>query len=155
MLALQWNVVMAVYSHVLAAVDLGPDSEALVRRAAAVATAFGARLSLAHVVEYVMAEPAGEVLVPPPMSLEPELARGAETRLAALAERAGAPTAARHIAIGNISAELDRLVEELHADLLISGAHERHGFAIFVGHTERSLLRHTGCDVLVVRLSPR
>lgn len=152
MLTLQGKTAMAVYSHILAAVDLGPDSEALARRAVTIAQAFGARLGLAHVVEYVMAEPAGEVLVPPPMSLEPELARSAEARLAALAESVGAATATRHVAIGNIPAELDRLVEESQADLLITGAHERHGFAVFVGHTERSVLRHTACDVLVVRL---
>lgn len=143
---------MALYSHLLAAVDLGPDSEGLVRRAVTLAKLCEARLSLAHIVEYVLAEPAGEVLLPPPMSLEPELARSAENQLTALAERAGAGDTDRHVAIGAISTELSRLVAELKADLLVSGAHERHGVAIFAGHTERSLLKHAACDVLVVRL---
>lgn len=143
---------MALYSHVLAAVDLGPDSEALVRRAVAVAELLDAKLDLAHVVEYVLAEPAGEVLLPPPMSLEPELAHSAENQLAELAKRVGAESAAQHVAIGSIAAELARLVSELTVDLLVTGAHERHGVAIFAGHTERSLLKLADCDVLVVRL---
>ncbi|HEX5313320.1 MAG TPA: universal stress protein [Gammaproteobacteria bacterium] len=143
---------MAGYTHVLAAVDLGADSELLVARALAVAQRFEARLSLAHVVEYVLAEPAGETLLPPPMSLEPELASGAELQLAEFAARAGAGEADRHVAVGSIPAELSRLVEDLGVDLLIAGAHERHWLAFFASGTERSLLKRVACDVLVVRL---
>lgn len=143
---------MAVYQHALVAVDLGPDSEELVRKALAVAAAFGARLSLAHVVEYVPAEPTGEALLPPPVELEPELARGAENQLAELAAAAGASDAERHVVIGTIAGDLARLAEDKHADLLITGAHERHGLLFFASGTERSLLKHASCDVLVVRL---
>lgn len=143
---------MAVYRHVLAAVDLGPDSEALVRKAVAVAGCFDARLSLAHVVEYVPAEPTGEALLPPPVELEPELARGAERQLAELAQTAGAGGAERHVVIGTIAGDLARLAEDKQVDLLITGAHERHGLLFFAGGTERSLLKHASCDVLVVRL---
>ncbi|MGH8427669.1 MAG: universal stress protein [Gammaproteobacteria bacterium] len=143
---------MDTYSHILAAVDLTADSEALVRRTVAIANRFEARLSLAHVVEYVLAEPAGETLLPPPISLEPELASGAERQLAELAVQAGATNADRHVAVGSIPAELSRLVAELKADLLITGAHERHWLALFTGGTERSLLKHAPCDVLVIRL---
>lgn len=144
---------MAIYSHVLAAVDLGPDSESLAKHAVAVAANFGARLSLAHVVEYVMAEPAGETLMPPPLSLEPELVKGAERELAALAAKTGAGDAQRHVAVGGIGAELARLASELQVDLLVTGAHERHGLAFLLASgTERSLLKHASCDLLVVRL---
>jgi len=144
---------MAVYKHILAAVDLGPDSKDLVRKAMAVAQDFGARLSLAHVVEYVPAEPTGEALMPPPVTLEPELQRGAERQLAELAEATGAGDAERHVVVGTIAGDLARIAAEQGADLLIAGAHERHGLLFFAGGTERSLLRHAGCDVLVVRLA--
>jgi len=144
---------MAVYKHILAAVDLGPDSAALVRKAIAVAGDFGARLSLAHIVEYVPAEPTGEALLPPPVTLEPELKRGAERQLAELADRVGAADAERHVVVGTIAGDLARMAEEKGADLLLTGAHERHGLLFFTGGTERSLLRHAGCDVLVVRLT--
>ncbi len=143
---------MATYRHVLVAVDLGPDSEALVRKALSVAADFGARVSLAHVVEYVPAEPTGEALLPPPVALEPELAHGAERQLAELAERVGAMNADRRVIVGTIAGDLARLAEEEGADLLLAGAHERHGLLFFAGGTERSLLRHAGCDILVVRL---
>lgn len=144
---------MPMYSHVLAAVDLGPDSEALMHKAVEVAQLFDARLSLVHVVEYVMAEPAGETLMPPPLSLEPELVKGAERQLAELAARTGAGKAQRQVAIGSIGTELSRLVQDLGADLVVTGAHERHGLAFLLASgTERSLLKHAKSDLLIVRL---
>ncbi len=143
---------MTAYSHLLAAVDLGTDSEALVRRAVGVAADFGARLSLAHVVEYLPAEPAGEALLPATAELEPELVNGAERQLAELAARAGCGDALQHVAVGNIPSELARIAEDLGVDLLVTGAHEHRGIFFFAGGTERSLLKRVGCDILVIRL---
>lgn len=143
---------MAIYSHLLAAVDLGADSEALVRQARGVAADFGARLSLAHVVEYLPADPAGEALLQSAAELEPELVQGAERQLEEIAARAGCSDSDRHVAVGNIPIELARLAQELGADLLVTGAHEHRGIFFFAGGTERSLLKRVDCDLLVIRL---
>ena len=42
-----------VYRHLLLAVDFAPESEVVIERALAVRDAFGARLTLVNVVEYV------------------------------------------------------------------------------------------------------
>jgi universal stress protein A len=143
---------MSAYSHLLVAVDLSTDSPALLKRAIAIADDFGAGLSLAHAVEYLPAEPSGEAMFPDSAELEPELIKGAEKQLAEFAARAGAKEASRHVVVGNIPSELARLAEELGADLLVSGAHEKHGIFSFAGGTERSLLKRANCDLLVIRL---
>ncbi|MGH8273809.1 MAG: universal stress protein [Gammaproteobacteria bacterium] len=143
---------MAAYSHLLVAVDLGTDTEALLKRALELSQAFDARLSLAHAVEYLPADPAGDAMLAPAEGLEPELIKGAEKQLAEFAARAGAGDASRHIVVGSIPAELARLAEELGADLLVTGAHEHRGIFFFGGGTERAFLKRVACDILVIRL---
>jgi len=143
---------MPLYANVLVAVDLTPDSADLIRKAAEIAARNDARLSLAHVVEYMPVEPTAEVLLPPTQDLEPELLEGAERQLSEVAVACGVGKSARHVVLGNTARDLARLIEENNIDLLIAGAHERHGLSLFAGGTERSLLKHAPCDVLVVRL---
>lgn len=143
---------MSAYSHLLVAVDLGTGCDALIRRAAHIAGLSNARLSLAHVVEYLPAEPAAEAMLPPSQELEPELVKGAEKQLTEFAARAGAADASLHIAVGNIPSELARLAEDLDVDLVVAGAHEKRGIFFFSGGTERALLKRVGCDVLTIRL---
>ncbi|MGA7966076.1 MAG: universal stress protein [Gammaproteobacteria bacterium] len=143
---------MSIYTHVLVAVDLAPDSAELIRKAKDIASLNKARLSLAHVVEYLPVEPTGEALMPVSGDLETELLDGAQRQLAELAAANGAGDCAHHVVLGNTARDLARLVEEHGIDLLIAGAHERHGLSLFAGGTERSLLKHAPCDVLVVRL---
>ena len=143
---------MPLYSNVLVAVDLTPDSSQLIRKAAEIAARNEARLSLAHVVEYMPVEPTAEVLLPPAQDLEPELMEGAERQLAEIAEACGLAHAPRHVVLGNTARDLARLIDDHHIDLLVAGAHERHGLSLLAGGTERSLLKHAPCDVLVVRL---
>lgn len=143
---------MPLYSNVLVAVDLTPDSADLIRKAAEIASRNDARLSLAHVVEYLPVEPTGEVLMPASQDLEPELLEGAQRQLEQVAEACGVAGAPRHVVLGSTARDLARLIEENHFDLLVAGAHERHGLSLFAGGTERSLLKHAPCDVLVVRL---
>lgn len=143
---------MPLYSNVLVAVDLTADSAELLHKAAEIAARNEARLSIAHVVEYLPVEPTGEVLMPTSQDLEPELLEGAQHQLEKLARSCGIEQAARHVVLGSTARDLARLIEENHFDLLIAGAHERHGLSLFAGGTERSLLKHAPCDVLVVRL---
>lgn len=144
---------MSGYQHILIAVDLTPGSEAVAHRAQELAGRYGAKLSLLHVVEFIPVDPAGEALLPPPVDIEGELVQGARQRLDALCDSLGLQSAARRVEVGNIKAEILRVVAEEKADLLVLGSHGRHGLALLMGSTEKSLVHKTPCDVLVVRLS--
>ncbi len=145
---------MASYRNILSAVDLSPASEPLVRRATDLADRFGASLALLHVVEYVPVEPMGEALLPS-VELRDELVEAAQKKLDVLATRCGASGAARHVRIGNTKAEIVHVAHELSADLIVLGAHERHGLAILVNRTEDTVLHAAPCDVLAVRIDAK
>jgi universal stress protein A len=139
------------YRRVLAAVDLGPDSATVGRQARAVAAAAGAEVALLHVVEYVPTETLGETLLPA-VEIEAELVRRARLRLAALARELGLPAAAARVAAGSTKAEIVRIAAETASDLVVIGAHERHGLSILVNLTADTVLHAVHCDLLAVRL---
>lgn len=141
------------YQHLLIAVDLTEASETVANRARALAEAFGARLSLLHVVEYVPVDPAGEALLPPPVNMEDDLMDAARRRLDALAEKLGLPDCRRHVVLGNIKTEIARVASDNGVDLIVLGSHERHGLQLLLGSTERSVLAAAPCDVLAIRLN--
>ncbi len=144
---------MSVYKQVLIAVDLTEDSREVSRRGHALATLCAAKLSFLHVVEFIPVDPAGEALLPPPVDLEGELVQGARQRLDALCASLGLHAAPRRVEVGNIKSEILRVAAEEQADLLVLGSHGRHGLALLLGSTEKSLLHKAPCDVLAVRLS--
>lgn len=144
---------MNLYRHVLIAVDLAEDSETVVRRGCDLATHCNAQVSVLHVVEFIPVDPAGEALLPPPMDLEGELVRSARLRLDTLCDALGLQRAPRRVEMGNTKVEILRVAAEEQADLLVLGSHGRHGLAVFLGSTEKSLLHKAPCDLLAVRLS--
>lgn len=143
---------MSGYSHVLIAVDLSDDSDAVVHRGLEVARRFNARMTVLHVVEFIPVDPAGEALLPPPMDLENELVQGAKRRLEDLCGSLNIRDLPHRVATGVIKSELLRTVTEEHIDLIVLGSHERHGLALLLGSTEKSILHRASCDVLAVRL---
>lgn len=140
------------YRHILIAVDLSDYSEKVAKRACKLAELAQARLSLLHVVEYIPVDPAGEALLPTPVNLEQELIDSARQRLDALAAKLEIPQCQRYVEIGNIKTEILRVATEQEVDLIVLGSRERHGLAVLLGSTEKSVLTSAPCDVLAVRL---
>lgn len=143
------------YRQILLAVDLTEYSDTVGRRAAAVATAFGADIALLHVIEYVPMDPAGEGVMPPSPDIEPELLASARPRMAELAARIGLADARQEVVIGSVRSEIVRTARELDADLIVLGRHQRHGLASLLSSTEKSLVRAAPCDVLAVQIQDR
>jgi len=143
------------YQNILLALDLREQSETVGRKAVALAKSLGAQLTLLHVVEFIPVDPAGEALLPPPVNLEEELVASAQQRLETLATTLGIPDAPRRIEIGTIKSEILRVGQEVGADLIMLGSYERHGLALLLGSTEKSVLNSAPCDVIAVRLSPQ
>jgi|SRR5690348_15212520 len=143
---------MSGYSHVLIAVDLSDDSDAVVHRGLEVARRFNARVTVLHVVEFIPVDPAGEALLPPPLDLENELVQGAKQRLEDLCGSLNIKDLPRRVVTGSIKTELLQAATEEHIDLIVLGSHERHGLALLLGSTEKSILHKASCDVLAVRL---
>ncbi len=143
---------MALYQHILLAVDFAPDSEIVIQRARELAQLHGARLSLVHVTEYVPVDMANELVLPQEMELDQELNDLAVKRLVEVAERIGIAVADQHVLQGNTRGEIQRLAEETKTDLIVLGSHGRQGIQRLLGSTANGVLHGAPCDVLAVRI---
>ena len=142
---------MARYQKLLVLLDLSDDSAQVVIAGRDLAAYSNASIVALHVVEFVPVEPMGESLMPT-VQIEDELIQRSQDSLTQLAARLGLTGATLRVEAGNTKAEILRVAEEEHADLIVVGSRERHGLAILVNFTEDTVLHAAHCDVLAVRI---
>ena len=142
--------------RILCPTDFSSFSEHALERAAGVASWFGARLTLLHVVPPMMG------VVPPesgvPFVVAPvDLLRVQEETAATNLERLAAPIRARElqvetrVLVGDPSREIETAAEALPADLIVMGTHGRGGFErLVMGSVAEKMLRRAPCPVLIV-----
>lgn len=140
---------MATYTHLLACIALDEHGERVVLNARQLATGFGARLSVIHVVQYIPLE-TGEALMAAPPDLALQMQQQAEEQLQALCRRLDLDAAQVRVASGGVAGEIHRAVKELGVDLIVVGHHPRHGLSALFNHTEQDVLTRAQCDVLAV-----
>jgi nucleotide-binding universal stress UspA family protein len=116
--------------------------------ACALARDYGARLVVVHVamppvIVY------GEGVVPP----DPEANRDRlRERLQQVVPQEPAVPVEHRLADGNAAAEILRLAEELHVDLVVMGTHGRTGLGrLLMGSVAEQVLRKASCPVLTVK----
>ncbi|AFL72852.1 universal stress protein [Thiocystis violascens] len=147
------------YTHLLVAVDFEPESEVVVARAQRLRHLTGARLTLLHVIEhippsmeYLTLGYSGEIALPENRELEAELLAVAVRQMDELGEQLDVAAPDRLVRVGATGHVIDDVAEELGADLVILGRHGRHGLLGLFGSTARTVLRHSTCDVLCVKI---
>jgi len=145
------------YSKIMVAVDIATDAQLILAKSKALADLHGAEVVLVHVTEptalaAAMMGPEGLGMVAEEAELDDRLMAAARAKMAELAGAAGLGEAALRVELGIPSDGLVRLAEEIGADLIVIGHHERRGLASFLGTgTDRGVLHHAPCDVLAVR----
>lgn len=145
---------LAPISHVLACVDRSVLSESCVPYAVFLAKAFGAKLTLLHVLDL----PGGSAGLPSSEALAWEIARHEAQayldRLAAMAAAAGTD-ATTVIAEGHPAASIVSVAHEVGADVTVLGSHGEGGRTRWaLGGTVSQVLASSGGSVLVARSSP-
>jgi universal stress protein A len=142
---------MPVYQHILTAVDFGDQSEKVLQHALALAHLCEAELSVLHVVNFNLPSDT-DYMIPLEEDLESRLTGQAEHQLHELLGRAAHPGGVRAIiASGRPKIEIVHVAEREKADLVVIGAHGRHGLAGMFGSTANHVLTRAACHVLVVR----
>lgn len=142
---------MGTYENILLAVDLGGGTKEVAERARQLAQLHGARISVLHVVEYIPVEPMGEAILPA-VNLEDELVKTARLRLADLLSEMGMEVSDHEVVVGSVKSEIVRRAQDMHADLIVIGSHERHGLGVLLNFAEDTVLHASPCDVLAVRI---
>jgi len=143
---------MAVYSHILLAVDFTPVTDTVTRQAMELCQAFKARLSLVHVVEFTQMDLSNDLVLPQELEIDQELMKRSKQRLEELAENLGIEKSECFVSQGSTRREILRLAKELNTDLIVIGSHGREGIQRLLGSTANAVLHGAPCDVLAVRI---
>lgn len=145
---------MTIYNTILFASDLSPESLHMGKKARAIANDNNATLSITHVMDYgPLIYGGGEFAIPLDTTLEKTLEKQAQLSLSKQGEELAIPEAQQWILIGDTKNEIIQLAQTIHADLIVIGAHDRHGFALLLGSTANSIIHSLPCDVLTIRVS--
>jgi universal stress protein A len=142
---------MASYQHILAAVDLDPHGERVLRHACSLAKLFGARLTVLHVVEFIPMDSGDALMIATP-DLNRQLVEQARQQADALCAKCEVPTEQLMVLQGSASSEIKRQAQEQGVDLVVMGHHPRRGLAALFSHTDEHVVQRAPCDVLAVRL---
>ena len=143
---------MAVYSHILLAVDFTPVTDTVTRQAMELCQAFKARLSLVHVVEFTQMDLSNDLVLPQELEIDQELMKRSKQRLEELAENLGIEKSECFVSQGSTRREILRLAKELNTNLIVIGSHGREGIQRLLGSTANAVLHGAPCDVLSVRI---
>jgi universal stress protein A len=140
------------YTHILVALDLTEECPQVLNKAMTISKSFNSKISVIHVLEPLSFAYGGDI----PMdltSLQEQIADQAQKQLAKLCEPHTISSAQQHIILGHTQTEVHRVAEEQQVDLVVTGSHGRHGFALILGSTANAILHGAKCDVLAVRIT--
>lgn len=144
---------MTPYRHIVCATDFSEASQRACVRGTAIASCFGARLTLLHVVENFPEDRSNEVIAPEDTDPRRYRESEAQDQLMKMVGRVGCPDAGRVVCFTTQSAwhEIVRFSREVDADLLVIADHA-HSAPLALGTTTATdVAAHPPCDVLMVR----
>jgi len=143
---------MATYRKILVAVDLSPEARSVLARACELRGLYGSKLYLIHVVEPIVLGGDYDLVPVMPVEIEETLLQRAKGYLVTLVGEMNVADVQQSVEVGSVKHEILRFAEEQDCDLIVIGAHGRHGVATLLGSTANAVLHGTKCDVLCVRL---
>lgn len=143
---------MATYRKILVAVDLSPEARAVLARACELRVHYRSELHLIHVVEPIVLGGDYDLVPVMPVEIEETLLQRAKGFLGTLVGEMNIADVRQIVEVGSVKHEILRFAEEQGCDLIVIGAHGRHGVATLLGSTANAVLHGTKCDVLCVRL---
>lgn len=153
---------MPAYNHILVALDLTDEANQVLDRARDEAVRHGATISLIHVVKPIeqVYGGFGSIGMPGDLSgqmagFEREALKQAHTQLAQVGASAGVLAERIHVQVGHAASEIQRVADEVGADLIVLGTHGRHGLGLLLGSTANAVLHGVKHDVLAVRVKVR
>jgi universal stress protein A len=145
---------MSNYQHILVAIDFSGETDRILSKALAMATAPKAKVSLIHVVEYSPYLFPPDTPLPIDFDLEEQFIERANQRLDELVQHNDLARASRFVVAGSPTLEIVRVAVEQAVDLIVIGSHGRHGLQRILGSTASGVLHMAPCDVLAVRIEP-
>ncbi len=146
---------MTDYKNILVAVDFSDAANTVIKRAVDVAQRNHTQFTLLHVVEYL---PPMDIAYEPVMSSswavdEEALVKQATDNLQKICENFQLEAVTPVVMVGGAKYEICEYAREHSCDLIIMGAHGRHGIRLLLGSTANGVLHEMPCDVMAVKIA--
>ncbi len=142
---------MKKYKHVLVAIDVSNEADALLQQAKQIAQAFNCKLSVLHVCEPIPAVLGEYLTLELPIGTK-TLQDHVKNRLCKLTHDQGMPPEDVHIVHGRTAEEVVTHADNYHVDLIITGSHTRKGLQRLLGSTANEILHKANCDVMTLKI---
>lgn len=146
---------MKSYRNILAAIDLSGEAQQVLSKAASLAAANEAELSVVHVAQALTLYGDFPYYASP---IDTELYQQNDIRTILYdivdkrLEAFDIPKGAVEIRFGYAAEEIVSKAKDDGVDLIVIGSHGRHGIRLLLGSTANAVLHRAGCDVLAVRI---
>jgi nucleotide-binding universal stress UspA family protein len=137
---------MSQYQHLLLAINIYENCDALFEEAKRLQNLYQARLSIIHVTPHITSLPYAD-------EFEHTMKEQEHQRLLELKIKYKLENDEIFTSEGNPKREITSLAEKINADLIITGSHGRHGLELALGSTANGILHLARCDVLTLRLN--
>ena len=137
------------YKHILVAIDLSDDSHLIVGKAAELAKALDAKLSLIHIdVNY--AELYTGLIDINLSDAQHRMADEAQKQLQALADKANYPVSHTLVGSGDLSEEICHAIDDMNIELVVCGHHQ--DFWSKILSSAKQLINRSPVDMLMIPL---
>ncbi len=147
---------MSLYKHIMLATDLSDDSLVVCQKAKTLAKLHKAKLSIAHIVQYIPPfYDIGTAAIPIDIQGEEHLKQDARKKIKGLIKAQELEKPAVFVLSGDKHEEIITLVKKHHIDLIVAGSHHHRCLhLLFGGSLPEIMLHDLLCDIIVVNLGP-
>ena len=143
------------YRNILVAVDTTDEADEVIRAALELADEKASTLSVVTVIPpmagfyanlfSIMEENSGT-------GIDSQALEHTTKWLSDLAKRHGIDDSGTNVVVGKPAGEIRQLAEKISADLIVMGAHGRHGLGLMLGSSAYAVLHGAPCNVLTVKV---
>jgi len=145
---------MANYKNIWVTVDFSDVVDNVIKKAIDVVQSNHAKMTLFHVVEYL---PPMDVVYEPVLTvnsgLDSEiLIKYATDSMQKLCDKHHLMEAKIAVVVGTAKYEICSYARDKKCDLIIMGAHGRHGIRLLLGSTANGVLHEMPCDVMAIKI---
>lgn len=137
---------MKKYNHLLLAIDIDENDEALIKQALQLAETYSADLSIVHVIPRVISA------APFTVEFQDSIRQHAQIKIAEIQKRFDLSDTQLFLREGKAQDEVVALASEIAVDLVLCGSHGKHGLQLILGSTANGILHHSKVDVLTLRV---
>jgi len=144
---------MADFKNILVAVDVSNEASTVLKKAIDISVKFNSKISVLHVVEPVIIDPAIELTPIFSNDIETALVDRANNFLAEEIKKYDKYNIEFRVLLGSIKRTVHQEAIDSSADLIVVGTHGRHGIGRLLGSTASAVLHGAPCDVLIVKIA--